>query len=51
MNKCALCGKKYKNNDAEFGLSCLKRICYYVDIEDIKEYKDEKKLNKKFVRC
>ena len=42
MNKCALCGKKFKNDDAEFGLSCLKRICSSMDIEDIKGYKDEK---------
>lgn len=50
MNKCALCGKKYKNDDAEFGLSCLKKLCCFVDIEDIKEYKDEKKLNKKICK-
>ena len=47
MNKCALCGKKFKNDEAEYGLSCLKRICSSMDIEDIKGYKDEKKLNKK----
>ena len=47
MKKCALCGKKFNNNEAEFGLSCLKRLCTSIDIEDIKRYKDEKKLNKK----
>ena len=47
MKKCALCGKKFKNDDAEFGLSCLKRICSSINIEDIKGYKDEKKLNRK----
>ena len=47
MNKCALCGKKFKNDEAEYGLSCLKRICSSIDREDVKGYRDEKKLNKK----
>ncbi len=47
MNKCALCGKKIDNTEEKFGLNCLKRLCYSLDIKDIKNYKDEKKLNKK----
>lgn len=45
MNKCSLCGKRFDNNESEYGLSCLKRLCLSMEIEDIKDYKDEKKLN------
>ena len=50
MKKCALCGKSFNNDEAEYGLSCLKRLCTSMDIEDIKGYNEEKKLNKKFVK-
>lgn len=47
MKKCALCGKRFDNNEAEYGLSCLKRLCLTMNIDDVKQYNDEKKLNKK----
>ena len=47
MKKCALCGKSFNNDEAEYGLSWLKRLCSSMDIEDIKGYNGEKKLNKK----
>jgi len=46
MSKCALCGKSFKSNKSEFGLSCLKELCLSVGIDDVKNYSSEKKLNK-----
>lgn len=46
MSKCALCGKSFKSNKSEFGLSCLKELCLSVGIDDVKNYSSEKILNK-----
>ena len=45
MKKCALCGKRFDSNEAEYGLSCLKRLCLTLNIDDVKQYNDEKKLS------
>ena len=47
MKTCALCGKKFNSDESEYGLSCLKRLCSSVNLDDIKGYNGEKKLNKK----
>ena len=46
MNKCSLCNKKISSDNASFGLNCLKKVCSSVGIEDIKNLKGEKLLNK-----
>lgn len=50
MNKCSLCGRSVANDNSEFGLSCLKRVGLFVNMKDIKNYSDEKLVNKKICR-
>ena len=49
MQRCALCGRKISDDDFNFGLSCLKRLCTQMQITDVTSVNDEKVLNKKIM--
>lgn len=47
MNKCSLCGKRITTvQGSHFGLNCLKKSCSLLNIQNVKNLKAEKKLNK-----
>lgn len=47
MSRCILCGKKINHKGNNFGLNCLKRSCNFIGINNVKNLKDEKKLQDK----
>ena len=47
MKKCNLCGRKISDERYSFGLGCLKKVCSYVEIKNVKNLKAENKLNSK----
>lgn len=47
MNRCDLCGKPIIDNKYCYGLSCLKKVCSFVEIRKVKNLKKENTLNNK----
>lgn len=45
MKRCILCGRKISDPGYNFGLGCLKKMCIYTHISDVKSLKSENKLN------
>ena len=49
MKKCNLCGRKISNTNYTFGLGCLKKICNFTGVNDVKNLKGENLLDKKIL--
>lgn len=49
MSRCALCGRKISNVNHIFGLNCLKKMCNFMEISDVKKLRDEVLLNRKIL--
>ncbi len=50
MKRCALCGRKLSNTRYTFGLGCLKKMCYSVNVPNVKNLKGESLLDKKILK-
>lgn len=50
MKKCGLCGRKTSNVKYNYGLGCLKKLCNFIRINNVKNLKGENLLNSKILK-